>query len=90
MRLFKSKEQVEELKTVPLDIEIPVNKTLKLSQVQINYSVTQVKPYYASLTYKEKPEQWKEEDNQTNRVEITAESWPELIDKVVKHFEGLA
>ena len=90
MKPFKSKDQIEDLKTIPLNVEIPVNKKLKLSHLQINYSITQVDPYYANITYKEKPAQWQEEDNQVNRVEIKARSWPELIDKVIKHFEGLA
>lgn len=88
MKLFKSKEQIEEIKSIPFNHRIDINTALTLSSIQINYSVTRTKPYWVSVEYKEHPEQWDDKDNQKRRIELSADDWPSLVDKVIGHFNG--
>lgn len=84
---FKSKKQVEELKELPLlESRKTVTSNLKLHTLHIVFSVGRRQPYSAEFIYVERPTDY---GNQGVKEveEITAGTWPELIDKVVEHFE---
>lgn len=86
---FRSKKQIEQLKKLPiLENHIEVKTNLVLSSLIINYNITQKRPYYAFIEYKEHPKSWADRDNQIKSMELKADSWEELIDKVIGHFNN--
>lgn len=86
MRLPWSKKQIEEVKSIPvLKATQNLRKILALSKLSINFNMSQTRPYYANITYKENPTEWR--DNQAvEDIELIADSWEDLIEKVVTHF----
>lgn len=85
---FKNKQQLEAVKELPLTKEKLVENRLALSDLRIGYSVSRRKPYYAEIGYKEHPTDWDNHGTEQNDS-LEAESWPELIDKVIAYFEGV-
>ncbi len=88
--LFKSKEQVEQVKELaPILPTATVIETteLQLSGVRIVYSVSAREPFQAWINYHERPTDWGNQGT-TKEVNLKASSWPELIDKVTEHFNN--
>lgn len=87
MNLPWKKQQIEELKELPvLEATQQLNQILQLSRLSINFNISQVNPYYVYITYKEYPTRWSDH-GAVQELELTAKSWPELIDKVIEHFK---
>lgn len=88
MRLFKRKQQVEQVKSLPLiDASKTVTKHLSISKVQITYCISYVKPYQAVIEFAENPTEW---NNQgiTESKTIIGDNWYDLIDKVRLELEN--
>lgn len=87
MKLFKSKKQIAELKELPLlSATKNLHQRLRLSRLEIVFSITQRQPYRANVKYQERPTDW-ENPGAEITDELIAENWPELIDKVTALFE---
>lgn len=87
--LFRSKKQVESLKSI--GPKIPgstklVMATLKLSRLQMTYNITNRQPFGATIVYHERPTDWGNQ-GQSNEVALAADSWSELVDKVIVYFD---
>ncbi|HJQ07975.1 MAG TPA: hypothetical protein VJ836_00675 [Candidatus Saccharimonadales bacterium] len=84
--LFKSKKQVEDLKAISLlEVNKTVTNNLKLSELRIIFDVSQTSIYQARITYYERPTNWNDRGTSVSE-RLDANSWPELIDKVIEHF----
>lgn len=87
MKLFKSKQQVEELKTLPIPkLKITEVMDLKLSRLAIVFSLSNRKPFTATFDYHERPVDWGNQGT-SKQVVLDADSFSELIDKVVDYVE---
>lgn len=85
-KLFKSKQQEESLKSIPtLDVEKHRQISLKLTRLNMTFSISQTLPYQAVIEYAERPTNWND-PGVLDSVRIVADSWPELLDKVNEHF----
>ena len=88
MRLFRDKAQVEELKNIEKILpEAILTETmqLKLAAVRITYSVSLRNTFEATIEYCERPTDYGNQGT-SKKIEFTADSWSELIDKVIDHF----
>lgn len=87
MRLFKSEKQVEQVKEIPLlTANKDIHHNLHLASLDITYSVSSRQMYSAHIKYEERPTEWNNHGAELTE-EIKADSWPSLIEKVLKHFE---
>lgn len=59
---------------------------LKLSRISITYDIDQTKRFRAIISYAERPELWNDK-GATKDLEIYADSWWGLIDKIIEHFK---
>ncbi len=86
-KLFRNNKQVEALKEVPLLSDtIEQNHKLKLTSLSIRFDISLVKKYSVYITYKERPTEWNNHGAELSK-EIFADSWPDLIDKVLVYFK---
>lgn len=84
MKLFRSKKQEQVVKEFPVTIAtMHKDATLKLRSLNILYNEDRRMPYYASIKYAEGD--W-QTPGLTDEVELNAENWSELLDKVAAHF----
>lgn len=85
---FRDKKQVDQAKTLPIpDAEKIVTSHLKLSRLRIEYNCGLTEPYQVHIDYAERPTDWSNHGIIDQKT-IKAESWPELVDMVIAHFEG--
>ena len=86
VKMLGGKKPVEEIKALPMNPTRTVTKELRLVELKMAYSVTRRNQYYANIRYSDNDSYLA--DNATNEeTEITASSWPELIDKVYEYME---
>lgn len=89
MKLFKSKKQVEKLKAIEKILpEATIIETtqLKLAELRVVYSISQRQEFQATVKYYERPTDWGNQGT-SKEITLTANSWSELIDKVLEHFK---
>lgn len=91
MNPFKSRQQAEELKNLPvLEAMVEQHKKIGLRSLKIDFDMAMPEGYRytAFVVYETQSKSLKEDNTDSHTTKIVAKSWPELIDKVIEHFEG--
>lgn len=86
---FIKKKEKEKLKELPLpEATKSVSKKLSLYSVSLQYNVrySSGHKFSANISYKENPKDYSN-PGIVEELELLADSWPELVEKVSDHFE---